>query len=467
MSSLGTQKVGRELLGSEITYATTTATTAETTESLVSGKRMVDFSVTDAELQTAVTDIGLLSVEESVSTWLGTRQLSSQLLGGTVTEVTTDDAVSAATSAEPVNVQRNGVSATEPTVSGTTTPGIGFSVDKTKTTYLGSHQLGASVLGATVSIVDTIAGGVSAATDVDSLGAYRETFPSIEPQKAVSGVNELQPVSLSPRNITVFYNEEDDEYQTDWFLKETPIESPGELIIVGTFRGTYDPVTVVVERRKGGESKPLVLNSDSHILRVSEDSYGNELVENGAEYRLRFPGYRQADALERLHLALGWNNETTFSQNWDVDPVDIQQEPQKELIAVLLSENYRFDATLDEIFESQHITTANDVSLDYLAKEVGTSRVDEETDKHLRKRVLTKSATRTFSSVGRDVTDLVELIFDDDTEEITLQTTPTEPVLEVLVPQNVIERHVLTGAEIESLMDEAVSSSYNTTVKVI
>jgi hypothetical protein len=68
---------------------------------------------------------------------------------------------------------------------------------------------------------------------------------------------------------------------------------------------------------------------------------------------------------------------------------------------------------------------------------------------------------------GQDVTDLIGLIFEDQSEKVVVGVAPDEPVLEIEVPTAVMEDHIFTAAEVEEEIDEAVSSSYNTKVTTI
>lgn len=288
---------------------------------------------------------------------------------------------------------------------------------------------------------------------------------------SVTGNKLFKSVSLSPENFYVQFNEKKNEFQSTWFEKETPLEETGELVIVGKFRRERDePVQVVIERDDTGNEVPnatseiKTLSSDTHILRIQTDTKGNPLAKNAANYRIRFPGYTQSDAIERLTLALGWNNVGKFNAEWDLRSIDTKEQPTAALIALLLSENSRLDATIDEVFKQQHIESATDSSLDLLSKEVGAERKKRENDEHLRKRVLSRSATRTFSTTGSDVSDLVGLIFDERGEDITIGVLPDKPVLEVTAPQSVVDEHILTQSEIEELLNDGVASSYNAVV---
>lgn len=436
MAQLGSSKIGVGLIGAE-------STTVQTVPQLASGN-------------VPVAESRKINIPR-----LGTSELGSELLASESVIGNTKSSVSISSSGIIPAIREINPTVNAPVV--VSTPGVldHISATKTNTTELGTNQIGRSVLAGVVGYGTAIPS--QAQSFVSELDSTVGVDTTVNPYRTNIEIGLLGPVSLSPTNIEVFYNEFDNEFQTNWFTKQTPLDNPGEIVIVGKFRDkTFDPIEIVVEHKTSGKQDSDILHPKSHILRL-----GKDIAEQGGEYRLRFPGYSQTDALDRIHFALGWNNEAEFSQNWEIDPVNVKHEPQRALAAVLLSENSRLDATLDEIFESQHITTANDVSLEYLANEVGTNRINEETDKSLRKRVLAKSATRTFSSVGSDVTDLIKLLFDDSANEVTLQTVNNEPVLKILVPKSVIDNHVLTTSEIESVMDESVSSSYNAVVEIV
>jgi len=337
---------------------------------------------------------------------------------------------------------------------------------------LGTSQMGTEILAGSVTYVGI--NPTSATTSTEILDSNTEADTSTIPATAKTTTQALNPVTLSPENIHIEYNESQQEFQSKWFEKNTPLDEAGELVVVGTFRNqTFEPVDLIVERDETGDETPdsksdlKTLDDDNHILRIDETENGEEIAQVGATYRLRFPNYDQTDALDLFTMALGWPNQDQFNEEWDISPVSTESQPAKALVAIMLSENYRFDATLDEIFDSQHIESSNDKSLEYLAKEVGTSRRENENDLHLRKRVLAKSATRTFSSAGQDVTDLIGLIFEDQSGKVGVGVATGEPVLEIEVPTTVMENHILTAAEAEDLIDEAVSSSYNAKVTTI
>jgi hypothetical protein len=337
---------------------------------------------------------------------------------------------------------------------------------------LGTSQLGTELLSGSVTRV-SINPAVSVTTERE-LDSTTTADAITTATSVVTSTKQITPISLSPENLYVQFNEESSEFQSTWFEKETPLEETGELVIVGKFRRERDePVQVVVERDDTGNKTPnatsevKTLSSDTHILRIQTDTKGNPLAKNAANYRIRFPGYTQSNAIERLTLALGWNNVGKFNAEWDLRSIDTKEQPTAALIALLLTENSRLDATVDEVFKQQHIESATDSSLDLLSKEVGAERKKRENDEHLRKRVLSRSATRTFSTTGSDVSDLVGLIFDERGGEITIGVLPDKPVLQVTAPQTVVDEHILTQSEIEELLNDGVSSSYNAVVTTI
>lgn len=334
---------------------------------------------------------------------------------------------------------------------------------------LGTSELGTTLLSGDVTYISVKP--TSAATNQQKLNANTTADAITQSTSSVTVTKQINPISLSPENLYVQFNENSGEFQSNWFEKETPLEETGELVIVGKFRRERDePVQVVIERDDTGDEVPnatsevKTLSSDSHILRIQTDTKGNPLAKNAANYRIRFPGYTQSDAIERVTLALGWNNVGKFNAEWDLGSIDTKEQPTAALIALLLSENSRLDATIDEVFKQQHIESATDSSLDLLSKEVGAERKKRENDEHLRKRVLSRSATRTFSTTGSDVSDLVGLIFDERGEDITIGVLPDKPVLEVTAPQSVVDEHILTQSEIEELLNDGVASSYNAVV---
>lgn len=337
---------------------------------------------------------------------------------------------------------------------------------------LGNSQLGTEYLAGTVTLVNVKP--TSSETDTRKFDGEKTAITSTKSVSAVTGTKAISSVSLSPENLSIRFNESAGEFQSNWFTKETPLEETGELVIVGTFRREQDePVDIVVERDDGGDGLPDItseiqtLNDENHILTISEGDRGEDIAKKGARYRLRFPNYTQSDAIERLTLALGWNNEREFQGQWQLDSVDTKEQPTNALIAVLISENYRLDSTLDEVFKQQHIESSTDSSLDLLSKEVGAERKSRENDEHLRKRTLSKSATQTFSTTGSDVSDLVGLIFDERGEEISLGVLKNEPVLTVEVPQTVMDAHILSQTEVENLLNDGVASSYNVSITKI
>lgn len=337
---------------------------------------------------------------------------------------------------------------------------------------LGTSNLGSEVLSGSVTYVSV--DSTSVVTDEQKLNTNTRADAVTQATASVTGTKGISSVSISPENLYVQFNENGGEFQSNWFTKETPLEDTGELVLVGSFRNErFDPVKIIIERDDTGDEIPDIqsevqtLNDGNHILRVSEGDRGEDIAKSGASYRLRFPDYNQTDAIDRLTLALAWDSEKKFHQEWDIGPVDTESEPVSSLIAVLLSENYRFDATLDQIAESHKIETASGKSLEYHSHEVGVVRKENENDPHLRKRVLAKSATRTFSSTGKDVTDLIGLIFDNNSDKISIETISDRPVMAIEVPQTVMEDHILSANEIKNLLDESVASSYNIQINTI
>jgi len=378
---------------------------------------------------------------------LGSSQLGRQFVGGSIDYLSTEP-----TSAETSTLSLDAV---EPSA-----------------LHLGSSEVGAAYLGG--SITSIALQPASSQTSTKSLASTTIVDTTVNTESVTTDTKVLNTVSLSPENIFIKWNDQKQEFTSNWFTKETPIDEAGELVIVGTFRNNkFDSIDVIVERDDTDDgvadtqTEIHTFDSDNHILRIETDENEEEIAEVGGKYRLRFPNYDQTDALARFTMALGWDNDIQFNGEWDISPVSTESQPAKALVAVLLSENYRLDATIDEIFESQHISKSNDRSLEFLSHENGTSRKENETDPHLRKRVLAKSATRTFSSVGSDFTDLIGLIFEDQSDKVGVGVASNEPVLQIEVPTTVMEDHILTAAEVEDLIDDAVSSSYDATVTTI
>jgi hypothetical protein len=278
--------------------------------------------------------------------------------------------------------------------------------------------------------------------------------------------------SLSPENLTV--RDTANGFRTDWIEKCSPIQDDAEsIVIIGEFSpGNYDPVDVVIARDETGNgqadslSEVVTINEGNRIIEIQESRTGEPFVDYCGTYQLRFPGFSQTDPLKRLNFALTWDNQDELNKKWDIPAIDPENGSTADLLSIILSANYRVDSTLDEIYEKQHIELSNGLALDLLAKEVGTTRKAGEKDPHLRKRVLVKSATRTFSTTGEDTTDLIALIFGEDANKITIDVANGEPVLKLQVQQQTINNNPLSAAEIEDLLDEAVPSSYRTNITV-
>ena len=149
----------------------------------------------------------------------------------------------------------------------------------------------------------------------------------------------------------------------------------------------------------------------------------------------------------------------TIRDNWPYyRVVPTEEGAVYDLLTVLETEYDRVDVQLDELQEQRFIETATGVELDKLASEVGVVRETGESDKRLRFRTkIAKAITRSSGNIY-ELAQLFNLLFEDDTTDVTLTPVPDAPVINAEVSDTIIQDTPVTQSELERLLTQALPS---------
>jgi hypothetical protein len=291
---------------------------------------------------------------------------------------------------------------------------------------------------------------------------------------------DFNPVVLDPQNISVRYNQQREAWESAWIPTDTFDSARDQLVAVVNLRADSDPVEVVIERDTTGDKTPD-LHSEILTIGLPEEIARADPVGERGSYRLVFPRYNQFDVVDRLNVALTVDNTERLIDNIphqflrndirseNVDGSDDIQ-PLIDALGITLD---RIDATIDSVYDNRFVESARGGALNNLGRPVGVQRRDignpqraddRESDDRLRKRVQAARALVGLDSTTPSVSQLLSVLFPDAVTAITYATVPDEPVLDVTIPTNAIDRNPLTESEITNILNDCVAASYRVTV---
>jgi len=302
----------------------------------------------------------------------------------------------------------------------------------------------------------------------------------VQTDRVVPVTQPLTPTVLDPQNIDVRYNKARGAWESAWIPTDTFDSARDQLVAVVALRDTASDVSVVIERDTTGDKTPD-LHSELLTVGLPEEIARADPVGERGSYRLVFPRYSQFDVVDRLNVALTVDNTERLIDNIPYQFLrnDIRSENVdgsddiQPLIDALGTTLDRIDATIDSVYDNRFVTSARGGALNNLGRPVGVQRQDignperaddRESDDRLRKRVQAARALVGLDSTTPSVSQLLSVLFPDAVTAITYETPPDEPVLDVTIPTNAIDRNPLSKNDITDILNESVSASYPVTV---
>ena len=155
----------------------------------------------------------------------------------------------------------------------------------------------------------------------------------------------------------------------------------------------------------------------------------------------------------------------TIQDNWPYDRVvPTEDGAVYDLLTVLETEYDRIDVELDELQEQRFIETATGTELDKLASEVGVVRETGESDERLRFRTkVAKAITRSSGNIY-ELVGLLELLFGDLVETITLTPVSDAPVINMNAPDVILNEAPVDLNTLEDLLTQALPSGDSLTI---
>lgn len=124
-----------------------------------------------------------------------------------------------------------------------------------------------------------------------------------------------------------------------------------------------------------------------------------------------------------------------------------------------------YEAVLSELKDQRQLTTATDEELDKLSQEVGIIRQENEGDDRLRFRTSIRKAATRSTGTFEDVAQLLESIFGDDAEDITVTNSVNDPVVELRMPSSLLADIPITDSELATALEPAIPE--NDTFEVV
>jgi hypothetical protein len=139
-----------------------------------------------------------------------------------------------------------------------------------------------------------------------------------------------------------------------------------------------------------------------------------------------------------------------IEDNWPYDTITPREQGAiYDLLVALETQLDRLDVQLDELQEQRFIETATTYELEKLAAEVGTQRETGESDERLRFRTaIAKAVTRSDGTID-DIAAVLYVIFGDDVQNINIEASSSEPVVQLYMPSTLVEDVPLTLSELE------------------
>ena len=140
-------------------------------------------------------------------------------------------------------------------------------------------------------------------------------------------------------------------------------------------------------------------------------------------------------------------------------PLDADPDIYK-LMDVLASENKRLDLDIEHLYDQRFIDSASGSELEKIGFEVGVKRRNDETDEHLRRRIIAAYASQTSDTTYESVAAAIVNIIGADPTDVSLTTPPEsgDKNIEVAVSLSAIEDSPLSDEEILDIIEATISA---------
>jgi len=344
---------------------------------------------------------------------------------------------------------------------------------------LGSTQLSTAQLGDTVPFFGMKTTDETVSTsELQPVSKSEMSMGTTNPTVGPTG--SFVPVILDPQNINVEYNQSRGLWESSWMPTDTFDDERDQLVAVLSLQDGADPVDVVIERDTDGDNSPD-LHSDVLTIDANQQIAYAEPEGQRGSYRLIFPQYNQTDVVSRLNVAITFDNTKRLIENIpyqflrnDIRSENIDNADDiSSLIEALGTTLDRIDATIDAVYDNRFVESARGDSLNKLGRPVGVYRRDIgnpersddlEGDQRLRKRVAAAKALVGLDTTSPSFSQLLKLLFPQAVTAIEINPVGDKPEAEVVIPTNTVERNPLNVSEIQTILSDAVSSSYNVQV---
>jgi len=149
----------------------------------------------------------------------------------------------------------------------------------------------------------------------------------------------------------------------------------------------------------------------------------------------------------------------SIEDNWPYDTiVPTDDGAISDILQAIETELDRIDVEIDELYEQRFLATATTNELQKLAGEVGVQRQTNESDERLRFRAQIAKAVIQSSENIYAMGQLFKILFGADASRITVTSVTSEPVVDIVIPSDLIDDIPLTKTELEAELNELVPS---------
>lgn len=168
--------------------------------------------------------------------------------------------------------------------------------------------------------------------------------------------------------------------------------------------------------------------------------------------------------------AIDFNNDNALHDAYITTPIRIEPDTTFEALnCSLKSQLDRISSETQDIAQQHDIDNASGESLERLGFLVGVTRNENETDDHLRQRIKLQGRAAISSGTTDEIMELSILALESDFDTVDfpvdLATNPAQ--FDIEAPSGVISDAVLTEAEIEANLDDALPAGHRVAVTAV
>jgi len=154
-----------------------------------------------------------------------------------------------------------------------------------------------------------------------------------------------------------------------------------------------------------------------------------------------------------------------LADNWPYRFQDVEQgDPLYEYLGVYATEISRLDAFIDTLYEQRFIQTATTRELEKLAAAINVTRNEDESDEEFRYRVQLRRVQATSDGTAGDIAEVLIAAFGPAAEQIEISPSPTNPILRLTIPQQLLTDSPLSQATLQTIFDEAMPCGTSVTL---